>query len=153
VQQLADQARDVNRSLHLVAVGLWLLAGLLALVAVLAAGVAIALSPLTPIGVARTADPAPGFAYDVPVLLTALAGTIAVVVLLALWPAWRTARAAVALGGRDEPGLARRSIVADTCARAGLTVTSPPGCAWQWSEGAARPACPSAPASAAPWSG
>ncbi len=172
VQPLADQARDVNRSIHLVAVGLWLLAGLLALVAVLvlaqllarqialdatgypvlhalgmtrrqlagltvlrgaaigaagavlAVGVAIALSPLTPIGVARTADPAPGFAYDIPVLLTALAGTIAVVVLLTLWPAWRTARAAAAaLSGRDEPALARRSVVADTCARAGFPVT------------------------------
>jgi hypothetical protein len=38
VQELAGQARDVNRSLHLVAVGLWLLAGLLALVFVLVLG-------------------------------------------------------------------------------------------------------------------
>jgi ABC-type lipoprotein release transport system permease subunit len=172
VKQLADQARDVNRSLHLVAVGLWLLAGLLALVAVLvlgqllarqialdatgypvlhalgltrrqltglivarctaigaagavlAAGLAIALSPFTPIGVARTAEPAPGFAYDVPVLLTAVAGITVITALLALWPAWRTARAAAAaLSTRDEPGVARRSIVADASARAGLPVT------------------------------
>jgi hypothetical protein len=108
VQQLGNQARDVNRSIHLVAVALWLLAGLLLVVAVLvlgqllarqialdasdypvlhslgmtrrqlaglavarctaigaagaalAVGVAIALSPLTPIGLARTAEPAPG---------------------------------------------------------------------------------------------
>ena len=59
--------------------------------AVLAVAVAIALSPFTPIGVARTAEPHPGFAVDVPVLVIAAAGTIALVVLLALWPAWRTA--------------------------------------------------------------
>jgi ABC-type lipoprotein release transport system permease subunit len=172
VQELAGQARDVDRSIHLVAVGLWLLAGLLALVAVLvlgqllarqitldatgypvlhalgltrrqlialtvlrstviggaggvlAAGVAIALSPFAPIGVARTAEPAPGFAVDVPVLLIAVAGTTALIALLSLWPAWRTAQAAVtALSRQDQPGLARRSIVADTCARAGLPVT------------------------------
>src|SRR6266536_2058798 len=38
VQQLGNQARDVNRSIHLVAVALWLLAGLLLVVAVLVLG-------------------------------------------------------------------------------------------------------------------
>ena len=172
VQPLAEQARDVNRSIHLVALALWLLAGLLAVVAVLvigqllarqialdatdypvlralgmtrrqlaglavlrcviigvaggvlAAGVAIALSPLTPIGVARTAEPAPGLAYDVPVLVTAVAATTAVVALLAAWPAWRTARTAAATPGtEDERGRWRRSIVAEVSARAGLPVT------------------------------
>lgn len=114
---LDDQGRDVNRSTHLVAVALWLLAGLLMVVAVLvlgqllarqialdavdypvlyvlgltrcqlavlaivrcaaagaagavlAAGVAIALSPLAPIGLARPAEPAPGFEYDTLVLV------------------------------------------------------------------------------------
>jgi ABC-type lipoprotein release transport system permease subunit len=172
VQVLADQARDVNRSLQLVAVALWLLAGLLAVVAAIALGqllarqialdatgypvlhalgltrrqltvlivarctaigaagavlaiaVAIALSPFTPIGVARTAEPDPGFAVDVPVLVIAAAGTIALVVLLALWPAWRTAGAAsAALSAAAERGPARRSIVAEASARAGLPVT------------------------------
>jgi predicted lysophospholipase L1 biosynthesis ABC-type transport system permease subunit len=134
VQQLGDQARDVNRSIRLVAVALWLLAGLLLVVAVLvlgqllarqialdasdypvlhtlgmtrrqlaglavargtaigaaggalAVGVAIALSPLTPIGLARTAEPAPGFACDTLVLVTAVAGTTAIAAILASWP-------------------------------------------------------------------
>jgi ABC-type lipoprotein release transport system permease subunit len=172
VQQLEGQARDVNRSIHLVAVALWLLAGLLAVVAALVlgqllarqialdatgwpvlhalgltrrqlaglavlrcavigvtgaalvVGVGIALSPFTPIGVARTAEPDPGVAIDVPVLVTAAAGTIAIVVVLALWPAWRTARAAsAALSAADERGPARRSVVAEASARAGLPVT------------------------------
>jgi hypothetical protein len=33
-------------------------------------GVAIALSPLTPIGLARAAEPSPGFACDTVVLVT-----------------------------------------------------------------------------------
>jgi FtsX-like permease family protein len=109
VQILADQAGDVNRSVHLVAVALWLLAGLLTAVAVLILGqllarqisldaadypvlhslgmtrrqlagiavlrrtaigaaggllavvVAVAVSPLAPIGLARTAEPPRGW--------------------------------------------------------------------------------------------
>ncbi len=172
VQQLGDQARDVNRSTHLVAVALWLLAGLLMVVAVLivgqllarqialdaadypvlrslgmtrwqlaglaivrctaigaigaalAVGVAIALSPLTPIGLARTAEPAPGLAFDALVLITAVAGTTAIAAMLALWPAWRAARAASpALRTGDGDGLGRRSVAADASARAGLPAT------------------------------
>jgi len=172
VQQLGNQARDVNRSIHLVAVALWLLAGLLLVVAVLvlgqllarqialdasdypalhslgmtrrqlaglavarctaigaagavlAVGVAIALSPLTPIGLARTAEPAPGFACDTLVLATAVAGTTAIAAILASWPAWRAARAAAtALGSGSGDELIRRSVVAEASARAGLPVT------------------------------
>jgi ABC-type lipoprotein release transport system permease subunit len=172
VQQLGNQARDVNRSIHLVAVALWLLAGLLLVVAVLvlgqllarqialdasdypvlhslgmtrrqlaglavarctaigaagaalAVGVAIALSPLTPIGLARTAEPAPGFAYDTLVLVTAVAGTTAIAAILASWPSWRAARAAAtALGSGSGDGLIRRSVVAEASTRAGLLVT------------------------------
>ncbi|HEX3188291.1 MAG TPA: FtsX-like permease family protein, partial [Streptosporangiaceae bacterium] len=175
VQQLGNQARDVNRSIHLVAVALWLLAGLLLVVAVLvlgqllarqialdasdypvlhslgmtrrqlaglavarrtaigaagaalAVGVAIALSPLTPIGLARTAEPAPGFAYDTLVLVTAVAGTTAIAAILASWPSWRAARAAraaaTALGSGSGDGLIRRSVVAEASTRAGLPVT------------------------------
>ncbi len=172
VEQLGDQARDVNRSIHLVAVALWLLAGLLLVVAVLVLGqllarqialdaadypvlhslgmtrrelaglalvrctaigaaggilavaVAIALSPLTPIGLARAAEPAPGLAVDTLVLVTALAGITAIAAALALWPAWRVAKAASsALRTGDEDGLGRRSAVADASARAGLPAT------------------------------
>jgi hypothetical protein len=167
VLSLDGQDRDVNRSTHLGAVALWLLAGLLAVVAVLvlgqlmarqitldaidypvlhslgmtrrqlavlavlrcavigaagailATGLAIALSPLTPIGLARTAEPAPGFAYDTLVLVGALAGITVIAAALALWPAWRAATAATTLRGGDPGGLSRRSAVADASARAG----------------------------------
>ena len=58
-----------------------------------AIGLAIALSPLTPVGVARLADPAPGGLWLSPLLLTA-GGliTVAVTTVLALWPAIRQAR-------------------------------------------------------------
>lgn len=57
---------------------------------VVAGIVAVALSPLFPLGTARVAEPDPGLWVDAPVLA---AGTGAVVVLtlaLAAWPAWRT---------------------------------------------------------------
>jgi ABC-type lipoprotein release transport system permease subunit len=172
VHQLGAQARDVNRSVHLIALALWLLAGLLMVVAVLvlgqllarqialdatdypvlrslgmtrrqllglavarcavigaagaalAVGVAIALSPLTPIGLARTAEPAPGLACDTLALLIAAAGTTVLAAAVALWPAWRAAQAASpALRTGAEPGPGRRSAVADASARAGLPAT------------------------------
>ena len=57
-------------------------------------GVAIAfgLSPLTPVGEARLADPSPGFAFDASALLPGALAAIIVVVALGLWPAIRTAR-------------------------------------------------------------
>jgi hypothetical protein len=200
VQQFGDQARDVNRSIHLVAVALWLLAGLLMVVAtlilgqllarqitleatdypvllslgmtraqlaglavsrctvigaagaVLAVGLAIALSPLTPIGLARTAEPDLGVAYDTPVLVIAAAGSSPSP------PPWRCGRP----GGRRArpcsapvPGTAR-----DGARRWPARVRAPgsrspsrPACAWRWSEAAARPACRCAPRSAGPSSG
>jgi ABC-type antimicrobial peptide transport system permease subunit len=92
--------------------------------AALTVSVAVALSPLTPIGLARAAEPAPGFACDTPVLVTAAAATIAVTVALALWPAWRAARtASTALRAGNQHELGRRSAVADAATRAGLPVT------------------------------
>jgi hypothetical protein len=57
-------------------------------------GVAIAfgLSPLTPVGEARLADPSPGFAFDASALLPGALAAIIVVLALGLWPAIRTAR-------------------------------------------------------------
>ena len=172
VQQLGDQAREVNRSVHLSAVALWLLAGLLLLVAVLvlgqllarqialesvdypvlrslgmtrrqlvglavarsaaigavgavlAVGMAVALSPFTPIGIARTAEPSPGVALDAAVLVITLLGTTVVAAILALWPAWRAAKAAAPAHGTGDVGTVNRSsVLASTSARAGLPPT------------------------------
>ena len=62
--------------------------------AILAAGAAVAASPLMPIGAARLAEPDPGVSAD---WLVLSAGAVIIVVLLAariLWPAWRLARSA-----------------------------------------------------------
>lgn len=59
-----------------------------------AGGVVLAflLSPLTPVGEARLADPSPGFTFDPLVLLLGALGAVAVVVALGVWPAIRSAR-------------------------------------------------------------
>ena len=54
--------------------------------------VAIALSPLTPVGEARLAEPSNGLAFDPLVLLFGALATVAVVVLLGVWPAVRASR-------------------------------------------------------------
>jgi hypothetical protein len=55
--------------------------------------VATALSPLAPLGEARLAEASTGIAFDTPVLWLGALATVAVVVALGLWPAWRAARA------------------------------------------------------------
>ena len=66
--------------------------------------VAFALSPIAPVGEARVAEPTTGFAFDATVLgLGALAVTV-IVLLLALWPAYRTSRPLRASArGADRP--------------------------------------------------
>jgi hypothetical protein len=80
-------------------------------------GMALAflLSPLTPVGEARLADPSPGFAFDVPVLLPGVLAAVVVVAALGLWPAIKTART-----GRPAPaGRARPSRIVTLLADAG----------------------------------
>jgi len=54
--------------------------------------VAFALSPLTPVGEARLAEPSPGFAFDPVVLLLGALVTVVVVLVLGIWPAVRASR-------------------------------------------------------------
>jgi ABC-type antimicrobial peptide transport system permease subunit len=54
--------------------------------------VAFLLSPIAPLGEARLAESATGFAFDAPVLLLGALGTLAVVLVLGLWPALRSAK-------------------------------------------------------------
>jgi len=56
--------------------------------------VAVALSPLTPFGDARIAEPHPGFAFDGSALGLGAAGVIIVALLMSAAPAWRAARTA-----------------------------------------------------------
>jgi ABC-type lipoprotein release transport system permease subunit len=61
--------------------------------AVIAAALAIAVSPAFPTGLARTAEPDPGLRFDMPVTLVGVLGLVVVVVALTAWPAWRSSRA------------------------------------------------------------
>jgi hypothetical protein len=58
-----------------------------------AVALAYALSPLTPVGEARIAEPATGFEFDVLVLGLGALGIVVSVLLLGMWPAMRAARA------------------------------------------------------------
>jgi hypothetical protein len=60
--------------------------------AVLAVAIAVAASPLGPVGEVRVAEVHPGVAFDGPVLLLGLAAIIAIGAALAALPAWRSAR-------------------------------------------------------------
>ncbi len=72
--------------------------------------VAFSLSPLTPVGEARLAEPSTGFAFDPLVLLFGALVTVGVVLLLGLWPAVRAS--SVRLGGDQALDTHRSSIVA-----------------------------------------
>ena len=61
--------------------------------------VAFALSPLTPVGEARLAEPSTGLTFDPLVLLLGALATVVVVLLLGIWPAVRASR--VHIGGEQ----------------------------------------------------
>ncbi|MBV8979363.1 MAG: ABC transporter permease, partial [Acidimicrobiia bacterium] len=60
--------------------------------AVVALVTALALSPLTPVGIARIADPRPGLHADLAVLAAGALGTICLAVAAAAYPTWQAAR-------------------------------------------------------------
>ncbi|MGZ4120984.1 MAG: FtsX-like permease family protein, partial [Actinomycetota bacterium] len=158
---LNDQAANVQRSIHLQAVALWIVGALVALIGLMvlsqllarqavldatenptllalgmtrtqvwltgmgraaAIGVAgaglgvvlaVALSPLMPIGTARVAEPHPGLSIDPMVLGLGVAATLLGVLLLAAWPVWKSARAmrpeAATGDGSTKPSLVART--------------------------------------------
>ena len=84
---------------------------------VIAIGVAVLLSPLWPLGLARVAEPSPGL--EVNVLLLAVGGVVlaALVIAVGAEPAWRTARLSGPPGTRPGP---RRPWVVRGLHRTGL---------------------------------
>ena len=113
--------------------------------AVVAVAVAVALSPLMPVGTARTAEPDPGRALDGVVLGTGAGAIIGLVLLVAAIPAWRTARAAGrTLGVGFEPAgrEVRRSSAADLFARAGFPPSAVVGVRMALERGRGRTAVP-----------
>jgi hypothetical protein len=75
--------------------------------AVLAVALAIAVSPVFPVGLAGIAEPHPGVDADWAVLLPGAAGVLAATVAVAAWPAWRAA--GTALGRTPVAGTYRTS--------------------------------------------
>ena len=69
--------------------------------------IAFALSPLTPVGEARLAEPSTGLAFDPSVLLLGGLATVVVVLLLGIWPAVRASRGT----GRRRAGIRRTPVV------------------------------------------
>jgi hypothetical protein len=109
--------------------------------AVAAIGVAVAASPLMPIGTARLAEPAPGISIDTAVLAV---GAIAIPVLLvarAAWPAWRLASARGTHLG-DATAVSRRPLLAGWVAGAGAPVTMTTGVRLALEPGRGRTAVP-----------
>lgn len=116
-------------------------AGSVALVAVgIAVGTAVAASPLLPWGLARIAEPDAGVALDATVLFLGGAATLALVMGLAVWPAWRAARV-VNEATRPE-GRARPSRVASALAGAGVPAAAVGGVRMALERGRGRSAVP-----------
>ena len=65
--------------------------------------VAFALSPLTPVGEARLAEPSTGLAFDPLVLLLGALATVVVVLALGIWPAVRASRVRIGTTGCQTP--------------------------------------------------
>jgi ABC-type lipoprotein release transport system permease subunit len=101
-----------------------------------AAGIAVALSPLAPIGAARTAEPDPGLALDPLVVGAGGAATVALVLLAALVPAWRAGR------GLAQQSRPRSSAAVDLLAKAGLSPSSVAGMRMALEPGRGRTAVP-----------
>ena len=108
--------------------------------AVLAAGVAVAASPLMPIGAARLAEPDPGVSADWLVLSAGAAVIVVLLVARTLWPAWRLA--SVRGTAAREAAAGRRSRLAGWLAGAGAPVTMTAGARLAMEPGGGRTAVP-----------
>jgi hypothetical protein len=86
--------------------------------ALLATAMAVLLSPLTPIGLARRAEVDPGLAVDAPVLVLGVAGLLLFVLARTALAGWAATRASGAVQGR-QPTVRRPSRVGDSLAGAG----------------------------------
>ena len=100
-------------------------AGTIAVVgAIVSVGVAVVLSPLTPVGLARIAEPDPGFVIAPRIIIVGAATTVFLVLLVSLGPAWLAARAASIA---PDPGGERGSSLADGLARIGFPASMQSG--------------------------
>jgi len=104
--------------------------------AIFAVTLAILLTPLTPLGLAREADVDIGFHLDLPVILLGAAACIVLLVLRSVLPAFRASRAEI------NDAESRPSRVADVMARAAMPATSVAGVRMALDPGRGRSAVP-----------
>jgi hypothetical protein len=86
-----------------------------------AVGLAVALSPLTPVGEARAAELQSGLVLDGPVLGLGAVAVLAVVLALALFPSWRASNARLMGVADNDVSRRRSSVAAGVAARAGAS--------------------------------
>ena len=111
--------------------------------AVLAVVGAVALSPTTPLGVARRAELDPGLAVDLPVLALGAVAVVAGVLACAVLAGWRAGRApAGGLGVAEVAGAERPSRIAEALAAASLPPTAVTGTRLALEPGRGRTAVP-----------
>ena len=80
---------------------------------------AVAVSPLTPVGEARAAEPTEGFLFDALVFGLGTVAIVAVVLLLAAYPSWRDSRVRATLRSEDRPAVHGPSRVVRALAETG----------------------------------
>jgi putative ABC transport system permease protein len=125
--------RAVGMSRHqLFQVGMFRASLMGAAAAAAAVPVAFLLSPFTPIGLARVAEPHPGFSADGPMLAIGALCVMAVVMLLAVFPALRAARLASSGATVDEErpsvlGKVATRTIRSPAASAGVRMALEPG--------------------------
>jgi hypothetical protein len=113
--------------------------GLLAAIgAAVAIPVAVALSPLFPLGLARVAEPDPGVAVDPAALGLGATVLLLTVFVLGAWPAWRVATAGPSTPSAPE----RRSTLAGALASSSFPVTAVTGVGLALETGRGRSAAP-----------
>jgi ABC-type lipoprotein release transport system permease subunit len=111
--------------------------------ALIAVAFAFAASPLTPIGVARDAEPDPGLWFDSAALGVGFVTVLVIVSVLALVSAWRVvASSASEAERRGADGVVHASRVASRLARAGAPATTVTGVRLAFERGRGRTAVP-----------
>jgi ABC-type lipoprotein release transport system permease subunit len=118
-----------------------------AVIGMIAAGIAVAvgfaLSPLLPTGLARIAEPDPGFAFDGVTIGIGALSTLLIVMLVSALPAWRASRmAGNALGTAEVRGADRPSAVAGFLSRTAFPPSATAGVRMALEPGRGRTAVP-----------
>lgn len=114
----------------------------LALAAVLAVGAAWLLSPLTPVGEARTAEPHSGMAFHAGLALAAVAALVVLGAVAAMPSAWKVATSTALPGPSATAASDRSSLAARTAAGLGLGVPAVMGTRLALQPGRGRSATP-----------